>query len=99
MPDSGPDLLQGHPGVQQALDDLEHQDVAEAVEALGPGALGSAHGGFDQAGAGPVVELAVGDSRRLADDGTPVTCVFIENRQVLGEKESLGIAKGRGVRR
>ena len=29
------DLLQRHPGVEQPLDDLQDQDVAEAVEALG----------------------------------------------------------------
>src|SRR5699024_8647767 len=32
--DGDADLLEGDPGVQQALDDLQHQDVAEAVEAL-----------------------------------------------------------------
>ena len=35
---NGPaDLLQRDAGVEQALDDLERQDVAEAVEALGAG--------------------------------------------------------------
>ena len=32
----GADLLQRYPGVEQPLDDLEHQDVAEAVQPLRP---------------------------------------------------------------
>src|SRR6266540_5025852 len=32
--DGRPDLLQGNPGVEQPLDDLQHQDVTEAVQAL-----------------------------------------------------------------
>ena len=36
MADSDADLLQGDPTVQQSLDHLQHQDVAEAVETLGP---------------------------------------------------------------
>src|SRR5699024_9902136 len=64
--DGYPDLLEGDAGVQQALDDLQHQDVAEAVEALAAGAVRGAHAGLDQPGAGPVVQLAVGDAGGLA---------------------------------
>src|SRR4051794_19834099 len=38
--DGGADLLQRDAGVEQTLDDLEDQDVAEAVEALGAGTGG-----------------------------------------------------------
>src|SRR5699024_1737304 len=70
--DGDADLLEGDPGVQQALDDLQHQDVAEAVEALAAGAVRGAHAGLDQAGAGPVVQLAVGDAGGLAGGRAPV---------------------------
>src|SRR5690625_3418969 len=72
-PDGHADLLQGHPGVQQPLDDLEHQDVAETVETLAAGALGAAHARLDQAGAGPVVELTIGDTGGLAGGWAAVT--------------------------
>src|SRR6478752_495480 len=64
--DRGADLLQRDAGVQEALDDLEHQDVAEGVEPLGAGAGGAAHAGLDETGAGPVVELPVGDAGGVA---------------------------------
>src|SRR5215207_4367748 len=64
--DGGADVLQRYPGVEQPLDDLEHEDVAEAVEALAAGAGGRADARLDQAGARPVVELAVGDARGRA---------------------------------
>lgn len=53
----GADVGQGHPGDQQPLDDLEDQDVTEAVEPVGSRSARGPQGGFDQAGAGPVVEL------------------------------------------
>src|SRR3954451_21800436 len=40
--DGGADVLQRDPGVEQSLDDLQHEDVAEAVEALAAGAVGRA---------------------------------------------------------
>src|SRR4029079_11061334 len=55
------DVLQRDAGVEQPLDDLEHEDVAERVQPLRPGAGGAADGGCDQTGTGPVVELSVGD--------------------------------------
>src|SRR5229473_2997796 len=60
--DRGPDLLQRDPGVEQSLDDLQHQDVAEAVQALRAGAVGGAYARLDQRRARPVIELAVGDA-------------------------------------
>src|SRR5579875_3793369 len=68
----GADLLQRDAGVEQALDHLQDQDVAEAVEALGAGAVRPADAGLDQAGAGPVVELTVGDAGRVAGRGPAV---------------------------
>src|ERR1700728_764357 len=64
----GPDLLQRDPRVQQPLDYLEYQDVAEAVETLRPRPAGRAHAGLDEPGAGPVVQLPVGNARRRAGD-------------------------------
>src|SRR4029079_18375557 len=40
----GPDVLQRDPGVEQPLDHLEHEDVAERVETLGAGPGGPADG-------------------------------------------------------
>src|ERR1700679_282361 len=67
------DLLERDTGVEQALDHLEDQDVAEAVQALGAGAVSPADAGLDQASSGPVVELAVGDAGRAAGRRTAVT--------------------------
>ena len=78
MPDSrswltgDADLLQRDAGVEQSLDELEHEDVAEAVEALRAGTGGAAHRGLDELRAGPVVELAVADAGRARGDGTAV---------------------------
>src|SRR5689334_8276001 len=58
--DRRPDLLERDPGVEQPLDHLEHEDVAEAVQPLGAGPVGGAHARLDQAGTGPAVWLAVG---------------------------------------
>src|SRR5581483_869286 len=66
------DVLQRDPGVQEPLDDLEDDDVAEAVEPLGARSVGRADAGLDQAGAGPVVQLAVGDAGRGAGRGAAV---------------------------
>ena len=70
--DRGADLLQRDAGVEKSLDELEHEDVAEAVEALRAGAGGAAHGRLDETGAGPVVELAVGDAGGTGGDGSAV---------------------------
>ena len=66
------DVLQGDAGVQQALDNLEHEDVFERVQTLGAGALRAADRRADQTGARPVVELAVRDAGDLARDGHAV---------------------------
>ena len=83
------DLLQRHTGVEQPLHDLEHEDVAEAVEPLRTRARSRAHAGLHEPGAGPVVELAVGDARRAAGGRAAVTDVLVEDRQVLGEQQTL----------
>src|SRR5690625_1658427 len=76
--DGGADLLQRHPGVEQPLDHLEHEDVAETVQALGPGPAGAADARLDQPRAGPVVELAVGDAGGPAGRRTPVAGLGVE---------------------
>ena len=60
-------------GVQEPLDDLQDDDVPEAVEPLGARSVGRTHAGLDQAGTRPVVELAVGDARRRAGGRAPVS--------------------------
>src|SRR5699024_5041021 len=71
--DGHADVLQRYPGVQQSFDDLQYQDVGERVEPLAAGALGAADGGAHQAGARPVVELAVGDPGGLTGGGAAVS--------------------------
>ena len=61
MADGGADVLQRDAGVEQPLDHLEHEDVAEAVEALGARSGGRPDRRLHQTGARPVVQLAVGD--------------------------------------
>ena len=84
-----PDLLERDTGVEQALDHLEHEDVAEAVEPLRAGAGRRPDARLDQAGAGPVVELAVGDARGAAGGRAAVADVLVELGQVLGEEQAL----------
>src|SRR5699024_8244060 len=91
----GADLLQGDTGVQQALDHLEHEDVAEAVQALGPRAGCGPDRRLHQTGASPVVQLAVGDPRGAARRRTPVPGVVIQVRQGVAEQQPLGPLWGR----
>ena len=90
--------MQGHAGVEQSLHNLEHEHVAEAVEALGAGAGCASHGGYDQIGACPVVELAVGDAGCLAGDGAAVAEVFLDDRDRVGEEHALFTARRRRYR-
>jgi hypothetical protein len=87
--DGDADLLERDPGVQQPFDDLEDQDVPEAVETLGPRAGGTANRGLDQAGAGPVVKLSVGDPRGAAGGGPAVAGVLAKLGKVIGEQHPL----------
>ncbi len=66
----GADLLEAHAGVEEALDDLELNDVVEAVEALRSGPCRRLDRGAQQTGTRPVVELSVRD----ADDGAHLWC-------------------------
>src|SRR5690606_32650586 len=93
--DGDADLLERDAGVEQSLDDLEHEDVAEAVEALAAGAVGGAHAGLDQPGAGPVVELAVGDAGGLARGGAAVSELAGRVHHVV-EEHALGRLCGDG---
>src|SRR5690242_9032239 len=86
----GADLLQRDAGVEQALDHLEHADVAEAVEALGAGSVRRAHAGLHQAGPGPVVELTVGDPGGGAGRGAPVAdIVGMDGKDFVTEQQAL----------
>src|SRR6478736_4236742 len=88
--DGDADLLEGDPGVEQALDDLEDEDVAETVETLGARSGGAAHRRLHESGAGPVVELAVGDAGGPAGRRAAVAAVLVELGQVVGEQQALG---------
>src|ERR1700728_2702876 len=50
--DRGPDLLERDARVEQPLDDLQHEDVAEAVQPLRAGPVGGTDARFDQRGGG-----------------------------------------------
>src|SRR5690606_27832949 len=52
-------------------------------------ALRAANGRFDQSGAGPVVELPVGDACRVAGRRPAVAEVTRQGRDVVGEEQSL----------
>ena len=55
-----------HPCVKQPLDHLQLHDVDKRIAALRPGSLGGLNRGFDQAGARPIVELAICDPNQTA---------------------------------
>src|SRR6478735_4921347 len=93
----GADLLQRDAGVEEPLDDLEDQDVAEGVEPLRPGAGGAADARLDQAGAGPVVELAVGDAGGVARRRAAVAGVARERRYVVSEEQTLLLGEVGGL--
>ena len=75
--DRGPDLLEAHAGVEQALDDLELDEIGEGVHALRTRPGSFLEGWAQQFGPGPVVELAVGDPHEFADLGGPVPDDFL----------------------
>src|SRR5690606_34584656 len=85
--DGGADLLQRDAGVQQPLDQLEDEDVTEAVEPLRPGAGGAADRGDHELGARPVVQLAVRDARRTRGHRAAVADLVVHRGQPVGEEE------------
>src|SRR5690606_22693245 len=87
--DGGTDLLQRDAGVEEALDDLEHEDVAEAVETLRARAARGADRGLDEPGARPVVELPVGDAGRAARGRAAVAGVGVEVGERVPEQQAL----------
>ncbi len=58
--------LQGDAGVEQLLDHLELEDVGVGVDPSGPAPTCRGHRRLEQAGAGPVVQLAIGDAHEIA---------------------------------
>ena len=77
MVDRDPDVVQRDAGVEQPLDDLEHQDVFERVQPLAAGTGRAADRRDHQRGARPVVQLAVGDAGDLAGAGPAVADQFV----------------------
>src|SRR5699024_7078663 len=72
MVDRDAHVVQRDSGIQQALHDLEYQQILERVQALLARPLRGADTGPDQLGPRPVVELPVADSGDLARRGTAV---------------------------
>ena len=93
--DSRADLLQGHPGIQKPLDDLENKNVTEGVEALGTRSPGAADRRLDQARTSPVVELTVGDAGCTACDWTPVARIGVELWERISEQHALSTLRPR----
>ena len=93
--DGGTNLLQGHAGVEQSLHNLEYEHVTEAIEALGAGTGCATHGGNNQVGACPVVELTIGDAGCLAGDGATVAEVFLDHGDRVSEEHALLTARRR----
>src|ERR1022692_1122975 len=85
----GADLLQRDAGVKEALDHLEHEDVAEAVQAQRARSARRPDAWLYQPGPRPVVELAVGDTGRRARCGTAVADSLRPRGEILPEEESL----------
>src|SRR5690606_29798683 len=85
----GADLLERDAGVEKPLDDLQNQDVAEAVEPLGSGAVSRPDPRFDELGTGPVVELPVGDPGSRARDRPAVADVGGQRHRPLLEEQTL----------
>src|SRR5204863_3631729 len=65
--------LQRDACVEEVLDDLQLDEVAIGVPALGTAALRVGDRRSNEVGAGPVIELAVGDANDLADLRPPET--------------------------
>ncbi len=67
-----PDGLELDAGVEQVLDGLELEEIPVGIEASAAAAAGRLQRGADEVGAGPVVELAVGDAHDLGGSGAAV---------------------------
>ena len=89
--DSGSDLLQRDPGVNQPLDHLEDQDVAKAVQPLRSRARRTTDLRHYQTCTGPVVQLAVRDASSAAGDGSAEPQVTWQRREVTLEQQLLGL--------
>ena len=93
MLNGGTDLLQRDTRIDQPFDDLQDQDVAEAIQALGTGSGCAANLRHDQAGTRPVVELPVGDARRAAGDWSAEAKVDRQRREVAVEQQPLRLRR------
>ena len=69
--------LQRDVGVEEALDDLQLDEVAVGVETLGAAAVRVTDRRAHEVGASPVVELPVGDTDDLADQRSAVPVIEI----------------------
>src|SRR5215207_1660838 len=90
--DGGADLVERDAGVEQALHELQHEDVAEPVEPLRSGAGRTAHGGLDQLRTCPVVELAVADARRSGRNGAAIADCVVVLGHPIGEQQAEVVA-------
>ncbi len=94
----GTNLLERHPGVEQALHDTQHEDVSETVQSLGAGSGSGAHRRLDQSRARPIVELTIGDSCGLARRRPAVPRVLVDRGQAVAEQHALVACRDVSVR-
>src|SRR5699024_12680434 len=93
--DSGANRLQADTGVEEALDDLEDEDVTEAVETLAAGAGCVPDRRGQQIGARPVVQAAIADAAGPAHSRTAGAGLFIEIGQMIIEQYPLSRCRPR----
>ena len=81
--------LEREPGIQQALDHLQRDQVPVRVAPLAPAAGRVDQGRPQQIGAGPVVELAVRDPHDLADLRSAVAVLLAGEFAAGGREDTL----------
>ena len=80
LSDGRANLLQRDAGVEQALDEFQHEDVAKPIQALRARTTRALHGRLNEARARPVVELAVANPRGFCGHGALESAFSIELR-------------------
>src|SRR5690606_36522465 len=81
--DRGTDLLQRNSGIEQSLHKLQHENVAEAVQPLGARSPRTLHGGLNQTGACPVVELTVANTSSASSHCALVSPVGVRQSEAV----------------
>jgi|SRR5260363_38382 hypothetical protein len=89
MVNSHPDLLKRYPSVKETLNNLEHEDVAERVQALTSRATSCANLRTNQAGSRPVIELTIANASSTGCDRASESDVLRQRGKVSLEKSVL----------